>query len=254
MPRRPRRLLPLRLVLMASALAAVAAAIPARADVDPPDLIFQDDFESGDLSHWSWSATGGGDLSVSPRAALAQTTEGMEAVVSGAAGLYVEDLSPQAETRYKARFWFDPDGFDPGEASGHFRARLFVLLDDGGTRRLSALVLRRQAGEYSLMQRCRQDDGSRADSAFVSVSDAPHWVVMEWRSASTATSTDGLCALTVDGTTVSTMPALQNHAGTVGRARLGVMSIKAGAAGTVFFDEFVSRRTGTLGAIVSAVP
>ena len=66
--------------------------------------------------------------------------------------------------------------------------------------------------------------------------------------------TDGLCALTVDGTTVSTMPALQNHAGTVGRARLGVMSIKAGAAGTVFFDEFVSRRTGTLGAIVSAVP
>ena len=52
--------------------------------------------------------------------------------------------------------------------------------------------------------------------------------------------------LTVDGTTLATLSDVQNNARTVGAVRMGTMNVKAGAAGTLFFDEFVSRRTGPI--------
>jgi len=214
--------------------------------VEANDLIFQDDFESGNPSAWSLVADDGGDLSVSPAAALGNSANGLQAVVNDTSPLYVEDFTPSSETRYRARFYFDPQGFDPGEAMNHFRIRIFLMFDDSGTKRLSALVLKRQGGNYSLMQRCRRDDNSQYDTGFFPISDSPHWVLVEWRHATTPTSADGMCALTVDGTTLATLSDVQNNARTVGAVRMGTMNVKAGAAGTLFFDEFVSRRTGPI--------
>ena len=83
----------------------------------PNDLIFADGFETGDLSRWSAAATDGGDLSVTPQAALAGTF-GLQAMVDDTASLYVQDNSPDDEPRYRARFAFHPKDFDPGEAVG----------------------------------------------------------------------------------------------------------------------------------------
>jgi len=217
--------------------------------VEWTDLIFQDGFETGDLSRWSLSSNDGGDLSVSPAAALAGTTKGMQALVNDQAGLYVEDQTPSGEVHYRARFYFDPSGFDPGESMNHLRTRLFIMFDDTGTRRLSALVLKRQGGNYSLMQRCRRDDNSQADNGFFPITDAPHWIEMEWKSAATGTSNDGMCALTIDGTLAGTLPAVQNSSRLVGMVRLGAMNVKGGAAGMPFFDEFVSRRQTAIGPV-----
>jgi hypothetical protein len=209
--------------------------------VEWSDVIFQDDFESGNVLAWH-RCTNDPDLSVAPAAALGGTTKGLQAVVNDQSSLYVEDASPSAEVHYRARFYLDPDGFDPGEAQGHFRTRVFLMFDEAGTRRLSALVLKRQNGNYSLMQRCRRDDNSQADTGFFPISDAPHWVIVEWRRAAGASSNDGVCALTIDGATVSTLSAVQNNVSTVGMVRLGAMNVKAGAAGTLLLDEFISKR------------
>jgi len=233
----------LLVVLIGAATARAGGADTATAS---SDLIFQDDFESGDLSRWSHASNDGGGLFVSLAAGLGHTANGMQAVVTGTTGQYVEDFTPAGETRYRARFYFDPNGFDPGEAWGHFRNRLFILFDEAGTRRLGALVVKRQAGEYSLMLRCRRDDNTQVDTGFFPVTDAPHWVIVDWRRATTATSDDGLCSLTIDGKVVITLPAVQNNARPLGRVRLGTMGVKAGATGTVFLDEFVSRRTGEI--------
>ena len=170
----------------------------------------------------------------------------MAAVVDDLSPLFVEDHTPSGEVSYRARFYFDPNGFDPGEAQNHFRARLLLLFDDAGTRRLSALVLRRRDDAYALMQRCRQDDGSQADTGFFPITDEPHWVMIEWRSAATPDSGDGSCRLTVDGTVLATVNTVQNSSRLVGKARLGAMSVKAGSSGTLLFDEFVSKRIGAI--------
>jgi len=39
---------------------------------------------------------------------------------------------------------------------------------------------------------------------------------------------------------------VQNNVSTLGIVRMGAMSVKAGASGTPFFDEFVSRRVGDI--------
>jgi hypothetical protein len=211
-----------------------------------PALIFEDGFESGDFSRWSLSQIDGGDLTVEPEAALGGTTLGMQAVVDDTNPVFVEDLGPAGETRYIARFYFDPNGFDPGETLSHFRTRLFILFADAGTRRVSALVLKRQGGNYSLMQRCRRDDNSQADTGFFPISDDPHWILVEWQRATGDATNDGQCALTIDGDRVATLPNVQNHLATIGRVRLGALSTKGGANGTLFFDEFVSKREGTI--------
>ena len=78
------------------------------------DLIFSDKVDSGSLLFWSSSQTDGGDLSVQPTAALASSAFGIQSVIDDTAGLFVQDDTPNEENRYRARFYVDPNGFDPG--------------------------------------------------------------------------------------------------------------------------------------------
>ena len=96
------------------------------------------------------------------------------------------------------------------------------------------------------MQRCRRDDNSQYDTGFFAITDAPHWVLVEWRQATAASSADGVCSLSVDGAVLNALTDVPNNGSAIGSVRLGIMSVKAGATGMPYFDEFVSRRTGDI--------
>ena len=117
------------------------------------DILFQDGFESGDLTRWSSASTDGGDVSVTGGAALANTLQGMQVVVNDTTGVFVRDDSPSAEAHYRARFYFDTNGFDPGEAQSHLRTRIFIAFDNASQRQIT-IVLRRTGPV--------QRDGTRA--------------------------------------------------------------------------------------------
>jgi hypothetical protein len=210
------------------------------------DILFQDGFESGDLTRWSSAVTDGTDLRAAGAAAQAGTAHGMAATVNDTNPIYVQDDTPSAEGRYRARFYFDPHGFDPGEAAGSHRIRLLIAFADAGTRSIS-IVLKRTAGAYSVEGRVRLDDGSRADTGFFDITDAPHFFEFDWRQASTLGATDGTFTLRVDDTVVSTLTGLQDGSSTVGYVRLGAMTVKTGATGTLRFDQFESRRRTRIG-------
>jgi len=210
------------------------------------DLIFEDGFESGDLTRWSSAATDGFDLAVTGAGAMAGTPAGLVAFVNDTNALFVEDDSPTAESRYRARFYFDTNGFDPGEAQSHFRTRIFIAFDDTGLRVIT-LVLKRQGGAYSVEGRVRLDDGNRADTGFFPVTDGPHFFELDWIRASIPGANDGVFTLRIDNSPVSVLTLLNNDANTVDRVRMGALSIKAGAAGTLFYDQFESRRQRLIG-------
>ena len=67
--------------------------------LDPADIIFTDDFESGDLSAWSSSKTDGPDLSVSTEAALVGS-QGLKVVIDNNNSIYVTDDRPTSELQY----------------------------------------------------------------------------------------------------------------------------------------------------------
>jgi hypothetical protein len=213
------------------------------------DIIFEDGFESGDLTRWSSASTGGGDVTVTGGAALANTAHGMQAVVNDTAGIYVLDDSPSAETHYRARFYFDTNGFDPGEAQGHFRTRIFIAFDGLGQRQIT-VVLKRQGGQYSVEGRVRLDDGTRVDTGFVSIPPGENFVEFGWNRAARPGVADGDFVLIVNGNGESTitLTGVDNALGNVEFARLGAMSVKTGASGTLFFDQFESRRFTPIGA------
>jgi hypothetical protein len=210
------------------------------------DILFEDGFESGDLSRWTSAVTDGTDLSVTGGAAQSGTAHGMNASVNDTNPLYVQDDTPDAEVRYRARLYLDPSGFDPGEASGHQRVRICLAFDDAGVRVVS-LVLKRLAGAYSVEARVRQNDGSRVDTGFSDTTAAPHLLEFDWRRSSASGAADGVFTLRVDNVIVSTLTGLDNDTLTVGYVRVGAMSVKAGAAGTLHFDQFESRRRSLIG-------
>jgi hypothetical protein len=211
------------------------------------DLIFSDGFESGNLAAWSAAATDGGDASVSATAGLNFSVAGLRGVVDDTAGLYVQDDTPDDESRYRARFYFDPNSFDPGEAQNHFRTRLFIAFEENPARRLVAIVLRRIAGQYRLMGRARLDDNSQYNTGFFPISNDSHFVELEWNRSSGADAEDGSFELWIDGESVHAATVLDNSISAVDFVRLGALSVKPGADGTVYWDEFESRRATYIG-------
>jgi hypothetical protein len=211
------------------------------------DLILRDNFEDGTLGAWSSSVTDGGDLSVSILAGLNFTTAGMQGRVDDTAAIYVQDDRPDDEGRYRARFYFDPNGFDPGEGQNHFRTRIFIAFSEAPTRRVAAVVLRRLGGEYSIRIRARRDDGTRADTPFIPITDAPHAIEFDLRRASSPGGDDGYLEMYVDGGPVYLLSAYANSLAEVDFVRMGALSVKAGASGTMYWDEFESRRLSSIG-------
>jgi len=212
------------------------------------DLIFADGFESAGIGSWSLSSTDGGNLNVAAAAALKATPLGLRAVVNDTAGIYVQDDTPRDEQRFRARFYFDPNGFDPGEAQAHFRTRIFIVFEENPTRRLAAVVLKRQGGIFSIMGRCRLEDDSQADTAFFPITDAPHYIEIDWRRASGPSANDGTFQLFIDGVPAGLpLTGLDNSISTVDFTRLGALSVKTGSSGTLFWDEYSSRRANYVG-------
>jgi hypothetical protein len=211
------------------------------------DLIFADGFESGDTSRWSAINPDGGDLTPAAAAALNATAQGLQGLVDDTAGLYVQDDSPTGENRYRARFYFDTNGFDPGEAQNHRRTRLFISFDEAPLRRVAAVVLRRLGGVYALMGRARLDDNRQADTGFTTIADGEHFVELDWARSSGPDAEDGSFQLWIDGTSVAMLTDLDNSLSAVDLVRLGALSVKSGASGTLFWDEFESRRQSYIG-------
>ncbi len=203
------------------------------------DLMLKNGFEGGNFASWSTSVTDNGNLSVTGTAALASTAKGMQAVVNDTNSMYVEDDTPAGESRYRARFYLDPNTFDPGESAGSHRARVFIAYDAQGQRTFT-VSLKRQDGAYSILARVRKNDGTRVDTPVVAISNAPHAIEVHWRGRSSAQ--DGILDLWIDGNEVALLTGIANDGATVESVRLGAMSLKTGARGTLYFDEFESRR------------
>jgi hypothetical protein len=224
-----------------------------------PDVLFVDAFETRDLSSWSASATDGGDLQVTHEARMGGSPSpipssgghgagyGLQATVDDQANLLVQDNTPNAEPRYRARFYLDPNGFDPGEAIGRRRQLVFLALSEAPLKRLVMILLRRIDGQYAIGVQVLRDDDTLAKPSFFPVSDGPHAIEFDWQRATAPGANDGRFDLWVDGTPAIAVTGLDNDQRSVDLVRMGALSVKAGASGTLFFDEFVSRRLAYIG-------
>jgi hypothetical protein len=212
--------------------------------VNRPDPIFADGFESGTLSAWSSNVTDGGDLSVTTTAALAGNY-GLQAVINDNNSIYVTDETPDAETHYRARFYFDPNSIAMAKNDEH------VIFDGAAASGSGAfdLELRSTGKKYQFRIAVFKDGGTITTGGWVTnIADVPHVVEVEWRAATSAGTNDGYLTLWLDGVQTSTVTGIDNDTRRVDRIHLGAVSgIDAGTRGSYYFDAFESRRNTYIG-------
>ena len=216
---------------------------------DPADLIFKDGFESGNFSAWTSSSTNGGNLSVSPSAALFDSY-GMRAVISNTSSMYITDDDPTLESRYRARFYFDPNSIAMGtDVHSILQGNQY----DPYTDNYSTVVFQvqfRYSGEYQIRGRILPDSGILQNTSWYTITDAPHYIEVDWSAATADGANNGYLTLWVDDIQKENKIGIDNDTRRVDRARLGSISGPAVASGTYYFDAFESRRQSYIGRIV----
>ncbi len=208
------------------------------------DLIFADSFESGNLSAWTFSSTNGGNLSVSPRAALVGSA-GLQDVIANTTVMYVQDDSPNAEPHYRARFYFDPNSLVM--TSGDYQYILVGFANSTNTAVLR-VEFKNNSGVYQMRARILNDSGVWQSTPYLTITDAPHSIEVDWAAASAVNANDGYLTFWIDGIQQSSLPGIDDDSYRMERVRLGLVYISAtGTSGTYFFDAFESRRQTYVG-------
>jgi hypothetical protein len=212
-------------------------------DVPVPDLIFAEGFESGDLSAWLVQRTDGTDLSVSPSAAIAGGY-GLQAVVNDTNAIFVQDIRPAAETRYRVRFYFDPNSIVMPTGKGFY---IFEGLATGAAVVFRA-ELRYVQGDYEIRADTVDDSGVTRNTGLIPIRDQMHIIELDWRAATAAGANDGGLTLWIDGVQAADISGLDNDTKYVDSVKLGAISgMVSGMNGSCYFDLFESRRSTYIG-------
>ncbi|MBI3243363.1 MAG: hypothetical protein HYZ49_13825 [Chloroflexi bacterium] len=212
-----------------------------------PDLIFADGFESGTLSAWTSNVNDLGDLSAQTAAALINAN-GLRAVIDDNNSIYVTDDTPNAEPRYRMRFYFDPNSITMVSGNAHY---LFYGYS-GTTTVVVRVEFRRSGSLYQIRAALSNDSTTFTSTSWFTIGDAPHYIEIDWRASSAVGANNGGLTLWIDGTQQANLTGIDNDTRRVDRARLGAVSgLDSGTRGTYYFDAFESRRTTYIGPAAS---
>jgi hypothetical protein len=184
-----------------------------------------------------------GDLSVSPSAALVGA-QGMQVVIDDNNTIYVTDDSPNAEMRYRARFYFDPNSISMLSGDAHFIFKAFM----GTSTEALRIEFRQSAGAFQLRAALLDDGTTWSNTNWFTISDAPHFVELDWRAATAVGANNGSLTLWLDGIQQQNLTGIDNDTRRMDRARLGALAgMDTGTRGTYYFDAFESRRQNYIG-------
>jgi RHS repeat-associated protein len=212
------------------------------------DLIFADGFESGDFSAWDSSTTDGGDLSVTTGAAMVGTY-GMQAVIDDNNAIYVTDDSPDGETEYSVRFYFDPNSISMANNNNH----TIFFAYKGTFQPAMRVELRYYNSNYQIRAQARKDS-LFTNTSYYSITDDEHYIEVTWNAATSPGTNNGELTLWIDGVQKESITNIDNDTIYIDRARLGaVAEVDTGTRGTYYFDAFESRSSGYIGP-VAALP
>ena len=181
-------------------------------------------------------------MSVSASAALVGSN-GMQVLINDTSNLTVTDQSPNAEPSYRARFYFDPnsismaDGLDFYILTGYDTSSAFQVQFG-----FSA------ATGYRIRLRQTNDSAGTTSITWVNITDAPHFIEIEWHAATAVGANNGGATLWIDGVQSGSLSGLDNDTRRIEYVRLGAVSgLNAGVLGTYYIDAFESRQQTYIG-------
>jgi hypothetical protein len=158
--------------------------------------------------------------------------------------MYVQDNTPLAEARYRARFWFDPNGIAMAANNSH---DIFIG-NSGASTGVLRVEFRYDGANYQLRAALRNNASTWTNSEWVTISDTPHSIEVDWRAATSTSTSNGSLTLWIDGTQRGSISGIANDTRRIENVRLGPVSgIDPSTRGVYYLDTFVSRRSTYIG-------
>lgn len=208
-----------------------------------------------DLSEYTLTVVGGGDLSQAVAAALGGSAGGMKAVVNDTGQLYGQKNFSHSADDLGFRFYLDTNGISIA-LNDTFTAGGLLRDNTGGVS-----VVRTQLNHNGADYRIRFvviDDSGTTSSGYVVITDAEHFIEVHAEKSTGAAANDGRVRMWVDGALEETVAGLDLWTGfaALDRGRLGIgPGLDPVTNGTIYFDEFVLRDDDTeIGPIPQPVP
>ncbi len=212
-----------------------------------PDLIFSDSFESGNFSAWSFSYTNGSRLSVSTTVKRVGNYSA-QATIDGANIVYLADDRPNAEARYRARFYFHPNNLTMPKNLAH---PIFYGVQ-GGSTSIMRVGLRKSGAKYQLRVGLVNDGTTWKYTSWFTISNTWHAVEIDLQAATNSSAKNGSLTFWLDGVQKAKLTKIDNDTRRVDGVWLGpITGTPPGTRGTYYFDDFVSGRSNYIGPAAS---
>jgi YD repeat-containing protein/parallel beta-helix repeat protein len=208
------------------------------------DFIFSDGFESGDFSAWSSFTSDAGDLSAGPSAAIVGQY-GLQVTVNDNNPAYVTDLTPNPETSYRARFYFNPNSI--GMANND-QFVIFSADADAGTPIVRIELIYTSRKGYQLRTNTLNNAGRWSNSSWYKITNSNHFIELYWLAATAPRAKNGAVTFWIDGSQLANITGVDNDTRRIDQIRLGaVQDIDSGTRGILYFDAFESHQFTYIG-------
>jgi hypothetical protein len=170
--------------------------------------------------------------------------QSLNALINDNNPIFVTDDSPNAEQRYRARFYFDPNSITMANNDAHFIFMGYA----GNSKSILQIQFRQSSGAYQVKTKSLNDNGAWVSTKWFPITDVIHSIEVDWRAASAVGSNNGGLALWIDGNLQADLTGIDNDTHRIDRAKLGALSgLDNGTRGTYYFDNFESRRQSYIG-------
>jgi hypothetical protein len=169
---------------------------------------------------------------------------GMRADINSNASMYVTDNSPSNETRYRVRFYFNPNGITMSNNNAFY---LLYGLTSSGTVTVR-VEFGRSGTTYRIRAALSNNSTTFTNTSWFTVSNVPHYIEIDWRAATAPGAANGGLTLWIDNVQQANLTGINNNNRRIESVRLGaVEGIDSGTRGTTYFDAFESHRLTYIG-------
>ena len=168
----------------------------------------------------------------------------MQALIDDTNAIYVTDDTPNAEPRYRARFYFDPNSVSMTSGDAHFIFKGFM----GTGNDVLQVEFRNSAGAYQIRGKILNDSSAFVVTNWFAITDASHVIEIDWRASTGAGANNGGLTLWIDGIQQANVTGIDNDTSRIDRVRLGALAgMDEGTRGAYYFDALESRRQNYIG-------
>ena len=161
-------------------------------------------------------------------------------VIDDNTSIYVQDDTPNNETQYRARFYLNPNSLTM--AGGDI---LDLFTGRNASTDVVRIQLQKNGTTYQVRAGLLNDAGAWTDTSWYDVPNAWSAVEIHYQ----AFSNSGSLTLWLDDVQKQSLTFIDNDTRAITDVRLGAQGVDTGTNGTIYFDDFESRRFSYIGTL-----